>query len=234
MAARGTATARQAARGRDIAALTPGAWLGIALFAAYAIWLWAFFTHVRPRVMGGLGRRLRVRVAESHDALDAGTWSTDDDAPIRKTGTVLAADLLVLLLGTVGVAALVFVPAFIVADSGALLALEGRMTGRRVTLRAAGPATMQAAVAKATLGIEAVNEGSTALRQCRAAVDGYTARNGYLTGASPWFDLDAGARRSVTIALDSIRPPAGEHSLRVKVECSNERLAVADAAIVVR
>lgn len=217
-----------------MSSLTPGAWLGIALFAAYAVWLWAFFTHVRPRVMAALGRRLRVRVTESHDVLDAGTWTTDDDAPIRKTGAVLAADLAVLLLGTVGVAALVFVPAFLVAESGVLLALEGRMTGRLVALRVAGPATMQAAVAKATLAAEAVNEGRTALRQCRAVVDGYTARNGYLTGASPWFDLDAGARRSVTIVLDAIRPPIGEHAFRVKVECANERLAVAEAQVVVR
>ncbi|MCC6195012.1 MAG: hypothetical protein IT518_11140 [Burkholderiales bacterium] len=212
--------------------LTPGAWLGIALFAAYAIWLWAFFTHLRPRLARALGRRLNVRVRESHDVVDAGTWDTDDEAPIRKTVAVLAVDLAVLLLGTVGVATLVFVPAFIVAESGVLLALEGRMTGRQVTLRAAGPATMQGG--KASLVVEVANEGRGALAQCRATVEGYSARNGYLTGASPWFDLGAASRRSVTLVLDARRPPAGEHTIRVKVECANERLAVGDALVVVR
>lgn len=194
--------------------------------------MWAFFTHVRPRIMRALGRRLNVRVRESHDVLDAGTWATDDDAPIRKTGAVLAVDFAVLMFGTVGVAALVFVPAFIVAEGGVLLGLEGHMTGRQVSLRVAGPATMQDG--KASLAVEAANEGRTALEQCRAQVEGYSARNGYLTGASPWFDLDAGARRSVTLTLDAMRPPAGEHAIRVKVECANERLAVADALVVVR
>lgn len=212
--------------------LTPGAWLGIALIAAYAVWLWAFFTHVRPRVMRALARRLRVRVTESHDVLDAGTWATEDDAPIRKTGAVIVADFAVLMLGTVGMAALVFVPAFMVGESGVLLQLEGRMTGRQVSLRVAGPAIMRGG--KASLAVEAVNEGRSPLRQCRAMVEGYTARNGYLTGASPWFDLDAGARRSVAVPLDAIRPSPGEHAFRVKAECTNERLAVSDARLVVR
>ena len=219
----------------NLSAIGPGAWLGIALFAAYLAWLGAFFAFVRPRVMAALGRRLKVDVHESTDILDAGTYDIEGrGATLPKSGAVYAADLALLLVGTVGVAALVFVPAFIVAESGALLPLEGRITGRSVAVQVAGTATMRSASGKAKLDVEAINDGREDLRQCRAMVDGYTSRNGYLHGASEWFGLAPGARRAVEIALDAVEPPAGEHRFRVKVECANERLAVADARVIVR
>ncbi|MFO1308586.1 MAG: hypothetical protein U1F64_09105 [Burkholderiales bacterium] len=211
----------------------PGVWLGLALLAAYGAWLWAFFSRVRPRAMAALGRRLAVEVRESSDPLDAGTYDVEDEgAALRKRAAVYAADLALLLLGTVGVAALVFVPAFLVAESGALLGLEGRLTGRSVAMSAPASATM--ASGKATLAVEVANTGREALRACRATTDGYTARNGYLHGSSAWFDLAPGERRSATVPLDAVRPPAGEHRFRVKVECANERLAVAEATLVAR
>src|SRR4029434_9587601 len=139
--------------------------------------------------MRAVARRLRTKVVESTDPLDAGTWSTDDDAPLAKTGAVLGADLVLLLLGTVGVAALVFIPAFMIGESGVLLPLESRMTGRAVTLRLHPPNAMPAEDPKVTLSIEVANGGPANLRACRALVDGYSARAGYLHGASPWFDL---------------------------------------------
>lgn len=219
----------------NLSAIGPGAWLGIALFAAYLAWLGAFFASVRPRLMAALGRRLKVEVRESTDLLDAGTYDIEGQgATLPKTGVVYAADLALLLVGTVGVAALVFVPAFIVAESGALLPLEGRITGRSVAMQVAGTATMASASGKATLGVGAINDGREGLRQCRAMVDGYTSRNGYLHGSSAWFDLAPGERRTVEIALDAVKAPAGVHRFRVKVECANERLAVADAVLGVR
>lgn len=217
----------------DFADVGPGAWLGTGLLAAYGAWLWAFFSRVRPRAMAALGRRLGVEVRESADPLDAGTYDVEDeDAALRKRGAVYAADLALLLLGTVGIAALVFVPAFLVADSGALLGLEGRLTGRGVAMSAPEPAAMTSG--KATLAVEVAHVGREALRACRALTDGYTSRNGYLHGSSAWFDLAPGERRSVTVPLDAVRPPAGEHRFRVKVECANERLAVAEATLVAR
>ncbi|MFO1312285.1 MAG: hypothetical protein U1F41_09500 [Burkholderiales bacterium] len=214
--------------------LTPGAWLGIALFAGYAIWVWAFFTHVRPRAMRAVARRLRTRVAESLNVEDAGTWSTDDDAPLTKTGAVMAADLALLLAGTVGVAAAVFVPAFIVADSGALLPMESRITGRTVEL-GVGPANaMTADSPRVALPVQIDNKGASDLRACRAMVDGYTARNGYLHGTSPTFDLAPGARVATTVRVEVLKPVKGEHELRIKLECDNERLAVAKATLNVR
>jgi hypothetical protein len=214
--------------------VTPGAWLGIALFAGYALWLFAFFTYVRPRAMRAVARRLRTKVVESADPLDAGTWSTDDDAPLAKTGAVLGADFVLSLLGTVGVAALFFIPAFLIGESGVLLPLESRMTGRAVMLRLHPPNAMPADDPKATLSVEIDNSGSANLRACRALVDGYSARNGYLHGASPWFDLAAGARVAAVVRLEAMRPPRGEHDVRIKVECDNERLAVETVKLTVR
>ena len=214
--------------------LTPGAWLGIALFAGYGLWLWAFFTHVRPRAMRAIARRLGTNVVESTDFEDAGTWRTDDDAPIAKTGAVLAVDLALALIGTVGVAALVFVPAFIVAESGVLLPLESSMTGRAVALTIRTPNAIAQEDARVALAIEVDNGGRTDLRACRALVDGYSARDGYLHGASPWFDLAAGARLAARVRLEATRPPRGDHDVRIKVECANERLAVGNVTVTVR
>lgn len=215
-----------------LAELRPGAWFGIGLFAAYLAWLGVFFSRVRPRAMDALGRRLRVRVRESTDPLDAGTYDIEGGgATLRKTGAVIAADFALLLAGTVGVAAVVFFPAFIVAESGALLSFEGGLTGRSVALRVDAPATMARSRGKATMAAEAANVGREPLRQCRALVDGYSAGNGYLHGSSAWFDLAPGERRAFAIALDAVRPPPGEHAFRVKVECESERLATAQAML---
>lgn len=215
-------------------ALTPGAWLGIALFAGYAIWLWAFFTHLRPRAMRAIGRRLGTRVHESLEFEDAGTWSTEDEAPLAKTGAVMAADFALLLLGTVGVAAVAFVPVFIVADSGALLPIESRITGRAVEMRIAPPNAMAADSARTALTVEIDNKGASVLTACRAMVDGYTARDGYLHGTSSTFDLAPGARAATTVRVEAQKPVKGEHEIRIKLECGNERLAVAKATLSVR
>jgi hypothetical protein len=222
-------------RGVELPPMSPAVLLGIVLLALYWAWIGFFFARVRPRIMDAVGRRLRVKVAESTDVLDAGTYSVEgDDAPLRKTGVVLVADLVVLLLGTVGVAALLFIPAFLIADSGALLPLEARWTGRGATLNVAVGAAMESSIGKATLGVRAENVGSEALRECVAGVDGYTARNGYLHGSSLRFELKPGQRRTVPVGLEATRPPPGEHRFRLKLECANERLAVADAVVTVR
>lgn len=214
--------------------MTPGAWLGVALFAGYFAWLFAFFTWLRPRAMGAVGRRLRTKVVESTDVLDAGTWSTEDEAPLGKTLSVFLADAGLTILGTAGVAALVFIPAFLVAESGVLLPLESSMTGRAVALRLKPPNVMPADSPRVSLAIEVDNAGRAGLRACRALVEGYSARNGYLRGASPWFDLAEGARVAAVVKLEAMRPPPGEHDVRIKVECDNERLAVESVKLTVR
>jgi hypothetical protein len=209
--------------------------LGVALLVVYWAWIGVFFGRVRPRIMDGLGRRLDVRVRESTDVLDAGTYDTRSDrAPLRKKGVVYVVDLVVLLLGTVGAAALLFVPAFLVADSGTLLPLEAKLTGRGAELRVPEAVEMNAGDGKASLALDVRNTGRDALAGCIGGVDGYTSRNGYLHGVTARFDLAAGERRSVALALDATRPPAGERAFRVKLECANERLAVAEARLVVR
>src|SRR6185436_20968909 len=143
-----------------------------------------------------------------------------DHPSLPKTGVVLLADFAILLLGTVGVAALLFVPAFLVADSGALLPIEAKLTGRGAELRVVDAVEMKADVGKASLALDVRNTGRDALVGCVGGVDGYTSRNGYLHGATARFDLAAGERRPVMLALEATRPPSGERSFRLKLECA--------------
>lgn len=215
--------------------MTPAVVLGVVLLAIYWAWVAFFFARVRPWLMARIGSRLGVRVRESMDVLDAGTWDTSGrGATLPKSGVVMAADLAILLVGVVGVAALIFVPAFLLGESGMLLPLEARLTGRGAELRATGVAEMIAATPVARLPLDVANTGREALRDCYATVDGYSARNGYLHGRSARFDLAAGETNRVPIALEAMRPPSGSHAFRLKLECANERLATADAELRVR
>jgi len=93
---------------------------------------------------------------------------------------------------------------------------------------------MSPAAGRATLALDVENMGRETLVACIGGVDGYTARNGYLHGSSPRFDLAVGERRPVLVDLEATKPPAGERTFRLKLECANERLAVADAVLRVR
>ncbi len=215
--------------------MTPAVVLGVALLAIYWAWIAFFFARVRPWLSARLGSRLGVRVRESTSPLDAGTWDASGrGATLPKTGVVLVADLAILLVGTVGVAALLFVPAFVVAESGALLPIEARLTGRGAELRVFDAAEMSASEGVSRLPLDVWNTGREPLRDCAGQVDGYSARNGYLHGRTERFDLAVGERRPVWIAMEATRPPAGEHRFRFELECANERLAVAEATLLVR
>ena len=215
--------------------MTPAAVLGVVLLAIYWAWIALFFARVRPWLMARLGSRLDVRVRESLNLLDAGTWDASGrGATLPKSGVVMAADLAILLVGVVGVAALIFIPAILVADSGALLPLEARLAGRGAELRVSGTAEMTSAHPVAPLAVEVANRGREPLRDCYAMVDGHSAQNGYLHGRSARFDLAVGERIRVPLALEAMRPPQGSHAFRLKIECANERLAVARATLRVR
>ena len=215
--------------------MSPAVVLGIALLVLYWAWIGVFFARVRPWVMERVGRRLRVKVAESAELLDAGTYDVEgDDRPLGKSAAVVTADFVVLLLGTVGAAALLFVPAFVIAERGLLLPLEAAITGRGATLRVVDAGGMAAGTGKARFVVAAESTGDAALAGCRVGVDGYTARNGYLHGTSATFDLARGAPRTVELELEAMRPLPGEHRFRLELECANERFAVAEATLAVR
>ena len=215
--------------------MSPSVVAGVVLLVLFWAWIGVFFARVRPSIMNAVGRRLRVKVEESTSFVDAGTYGVKGDrASLPKTGVVLLADFAVLFLGTVGVAALLFVPAFLVAESGTLLPLESRLTGRGAALRVFDVVAMSPAAGRATLALDVENMGRETLVACIGGVDGYTARNGYLHGSSPRFDLAVGERRPVLVDLEATKPPAGERTFRLKLECANERLAVADAVLRVR
>jgi hypothetical protein len=215
--------------------MTPAVVLGLALLAIYWAWIAVFFGRVRPWLMAVIGSRLGVRVRESTNVIDAGTWDVSGKrATLPKTGAVLAADLAILFVGTVGVAAFIFVPAFIVAESGALLPIEASLTGRGAALRVFDAAEMGTSEGRARLPLDLRNTGREPLRDCYGMVEGYSARDGYLHGRTERFELAVGERRPVWIELEAMRPPVGTRGFRLKLECGNERLAVADAVLRVR
>lgn len=213
----------------------PAIALGVALLVGYWIWLWAFFAKVRPRIMKALGRRLDVKVAESVEFLDAGTYNVEtEDAPIRKHGAVRGVDMLVTVLGTVGVAAAIFVPAFLVAESGALLPLEAKLTGRGATIAAPPESRWPAGNTRTTLDVAVTNSGRSDLARCRLRTADYRARDGYLTGNSPFVDLPVGATRALTLPLAAQRPLAGPTTVRIKLECADEWFASASVVLAPR
>ena len=209
--------------------------LGVGLLVLFWAWIGLFFARVRPCIMAALGRRLGVRVAESTDLVDAGTYDvTGPKRPLGATLAVIGADLLVLLVGTVGVAALIFVPVFVAAERGWLLPLDARLTGRSATLKIIGFSGMPQDVGKARFTLAAESTGDAPLMNCIVATDGYTSRNGYLRGVSAPFDLVTGSPRTVEVDLDATRPPLGDLRFMLELECSAERVAVADGTLQVR
>ena len=100
---------------------------GIIVVLALIAWQVVFFQVVRPRIMARIGRWLNVDVRESTGAWDAGLYDTREGAPVRKTAGVAAADLVVILVGVVGVVGAVTIPLFLLAESGLPYRWEGQL-----------------------------------------------------------------------------------------------------------
>lgn len=215
--------------------LKPAVWLGVALLVAYWAWLYLFFARVRPWLMRRLAQRLAVDVAESHEILDAGTYNiTGRRAPARKHAAVWLADAALTGAGTVGMAALLFVPAFLVAESGALLPLEAQLTGRGATLEVPRDVEWKLGAHAASASAIAANTGAVALAPCEVRTAEYNARHGYINGKSRSFDLAPGASQRVELPLSAIRPPSAGLSIPLRLDCANERYGAARLRIVVR
>jgi hypothetical protein len=207
---------------------------GVLLLVLFWGWIGLFFARVRPAIMARVGRGLDVRVAESADIVAGGTYDVAGPSrPLGKSLAVMAADFVVLLLGTVGVAALIFVPTFIAAERGWFLPIEGKLTGRSATLRIIGFAKSPVAT-KAKFTLVAENTGEVPLVDCLVVVDTYTARTGYMQGVSVPFDLMRGSPRTLDLEVESLRPPTGEGRFRLEMECAAERVAVAEGTLQVR
>jgi hypothetical protein len=206
--------------------------IGIGLIVGYIAWLVLFFSVVRDRLMAAIGRRLRVEVKEEMGGLASGAYEVvGKGAPVAKVGAVWLADAAVLLLGTVGVAALVFTPTFLVAESGATDPIYRALTGRRVTFAAPALIPLSAARRSTTTAIAVRNDGSQIERQCQVSTADYTARNGYLNGRTALFDLPPGAERGVEASVDAARPIVGAHVIRWRLECANRRLMAQEATV---
>lgn len=205
---------------------------GIVVVLALVAWQIVFFQVVRPRIMARIGRRLNVGVHESTGPWDAGVYDTQEGAPVRKTASVAVIDLVVILVGVVGVIAAVTIPLFLLVESGLPSRWEGQLTGTSVRI---GEITVPPMIdRKTTARVTVRNESRDAMRACRLDLAGYTARNGYLNGASNYFDLAPAASETVELALDVQKPVPGTHAFRVNLECSTRLKDSAGATVDVR
>lgn len=202
---------------------------GIVVVLALVAWQIVFFQVVRPRIMARIGRRLQVNVHESVGPWDAGVFNTEDGTPVRKTVSVALADFVVILVGVVGVIAAVAVPLLLLAQSGLPFRWEGQLTGTAVRIGEiiVPPISDKNTTARVTVRSEA----REAMRACRLSVAGYTARNGYLTGASNYFDLEPANSNAVEFTLSVMTRNPGTHRFRLNLECSNRLRDSARASV---
>lgn len=191
--------------------------VGIVIVLVLLSWPIVFFQVVRPRLMARIGRWLQVGVHESTDAWDAGLYDAQDGAPLRKTLAVTVADFVVTVLGVVGVMTAVSIPLFLFVETGLPYRWEGQINGTAV--RIAGIVVPPMTDDETTARVTVHSEARAGMKACRLDVAGYTARNGYLNGASHFFDLEPAASATIDLKLDVQRRIPGTHSIRVNLEC---------------
>jgi hypothetical protein len=192
---------------------------GIGVVLAYAVWSIAFFQVIRPRIMRRVGRALAVDVEESHGVLDAGTYDAAESAPVTKGLAVGVIDFVVLMLALPGVLAIVSISAFLIGDSGAAYRWEGALMGTGAPIGGVSAPDLQRGQSLAS--VQVANVGEQDARVCRVTVADYQARNGYLTGASQFFDLASHETRAVTLPLKVATVAPGLHTFRVSLECGH-------------
>lgn len=194
--------------------------IGIVVVLLYMVWLVAFFQFVRPRLMAWFGEALDVSVRESMGALDAGTYGVTENAPLAKHGAVGALDVITLMVGTVGVCALISIPGFLIAESGLPYRWESILLSRGVRIAGAQIAPLRGGEdAAATIAVQ--NESNAAIGNCQVRVADYTARNGYLTGSSAFFEIEPRENRQIEMRLSAIDPAPGNYEIALSLECDN-------------
>lgn len=166
----------------------------------------------------GPWRWLNAEVHESTGPWDAGAYDTRQGTPVRKTVGVAVADLVVILVGIVGVIAAVTIPLFLLVESGLPSRWEGQITGTLVRIGTVVVPPMTAR--KVTARVTVHSHARQAMRACELDVAGYTARNGYLHGTSRAFDLEPSTSETIDLPLEVMRRVPGTHAIQIDLECS--------------
>lgn len=192
---------------------------GIGVVLLFMVWLVLFFQIVRPRLMEWIGERLNVPVRESVQPPDSGTYEVVGNAPLAKHGAIVLIDFVVLIVGTVGICALCSIPAFLIGESGLPYRLEGMLLGQGVSVVSSQIPPLQNDASKGIVMIQ--NESSSPMTACRVSVADYQASNGYLTGATQYFDMTPRELRYEPITLSAINARPGTYEIRLSLECSN-------------
>lgn len=192
---------------------------GIGVVLLFFIWMILFFQIVRPRLMEWVGNKLDVRVRESAQSLDSGTYEVVGTAPLAKHGAIVLIDFIVLLVGTVGFCALISIPAFLIGESGLPYRLEGILLKQGVTIVSSQIPPLQDDASKGIVMVQ--NESDSSMSACRVSVADYQASNGYLTGATQFFDMTPQELRYEPITLSAINARPGTYEIRLSLECGN-------------
>jgi hypothetical protein len=187
--------------------------------AVYAVWLLVFFQFVRPQVMDAFAKRMGIQVRESFDVLGENMYETVGKTSLAKAGLVQVLDLVTILVGTVGVLALLSIPGFLLVESGAPYRWESLLTKTAVSMTSAQIPPMSDDKSAAVITVQ--NESDAAMQSCQISVDNYTASNGYLTGQSTYFDLAARELQSVDLDLSALNPAPGSYDFVLRLECNN-------------
>lgn len=194
---------------------------GIVIVLALIAWQVVFFQFVRPRIMARIGRRLNVGVQESVGAWDAGVYDAQEGAPLRKGLSVIVADFIVIMVGVPGVLGGAAIALFLLAESGLPSRWEGQLTGTSILI---GEIVVPPMIdRKSSARVTVRNDSRVTMPACRLDLTGYTARNGYLNGASNYFDLAPATSETVDLKLEVMKPVPGMHRFRINLECG-ERL----------
>lgn len=192
---------------------------GMAVVFSFFAWLILFFQVIRPRLMEWVGTRFNIEVRESAQPVDSGTYEIVGDAPLAKHGALTLIDLVVLLVGTVGVCALMSVPAFLIGDSGLPYRLESVLLGQGVSIVSAQLPPLRDGESEGIVVV--MNESENPIRDCRVSLSDYSASNGYLTGATPFFGMDPGVSDHIAMSVTAQNPIPGTYQIRLSLECEN-------------
>lgn len=192
---------------------------GIIVVVLLIVWLILFFQIVRPRLMEWIGERLNVSVRESIEPSDSGTYEVVGKVPLAKHGAIVLIDFLVLIIGTVGICALCSIPAFLIGESGLPYRLEGMLLNQGVSIVSSQIPPLQNDASKGIVMVQ--NESGNPMTGCRVSVADYQASNGYLTGATQYFDMAPQELRYEPITLSAINARPGTYEIRLSLECGN-------------
>jgi hypothetical protein len=209
--------------------------IGAILFLGYIAWLVGFFSIIRPRLMQAIGRRLGVRVAESTNLEDSGSFIAVGKKATGTTKLLISTlDMGILLLATIGVCGVAGTSVFFLDERGVLADLHANLTGYRIVLDIPAQLSMSRSEQQLRLNLSVRNIGEHPVTGCVVGTADYSARNGYVSGRTTSFDLAVGAQQAMQLELSARNPTVGTFPLRIEIECQGRTLRITQTTLTIR